>query len=129
MVSHLHSQISTTAYIYFPSFPLIHNMAFHSLCENNGDKENIPSSSAKPIVAISKVPFRKRKLRLPLEDITNFYYPGSFQQSSFVVDSPFFMFLLATLVYQMGKIRFRKAEATKSRNYDAVAAALTKNFR
>ncbi|XP_011096414.1 uncharacterized protein LOC105175614 [Sesamum indicum] len=106
-------------------------MAVPSLSGNNGDKENIPgSSSVNPLVPFSSFsPKKKRKLRVPLEDITNLLYPGptpSLQESPFSVDSAS-LCLLVCLIYQM-KNRRKKVDTWTLRNPSAAAATLRKHF-
>lgn len=117
---------------YHLSIPPLNQMAVSSLCGNNGDKENIPSSSSvNPLVPFSAVsPKKKRKLRMPLEDITNLLYPGStpsLRESPSLVDTAS-VFLLACLIYQV-KNRCKRVDPLTLRNSSAAAATLRKHFR
>ncbi|KAL7089102.1 hypothetical protein ACP275_13G167700 [Erythranthe tilingii] len=96
---------------------------------NNGGKENDTSISSSN---------KKRKLRIPLEDITNLVYPGcapSLQVTPISLTSRSVFkpqFLLAGSVYQVNK-RFKRADTSASRLDSSIAAAasarLRKHFR
>ncbi|KAL6574062.1 hypothetical protein OROHE_001604 [Orobanche hederae] len=82
-------------------------MALFSLPENNGCKENIPiSSSEQPAVSnpASVRLDKKRRLRIPLEDITNLLYPGC---PPSVQQTPSSHILLAGLINQAKNRRKR----------------------
>ncbi|KAH6790319.1 hypothetical protein C2S51_005325 [Perilla frutescens var. frutescens] len=89
-----------------------------------GNKENIPSSSSvKAGVAFSKVSSnKKRKITMPLSDITNLHYPEP-------GCPPLSLLLLAVLAYQLQNRR-KRADASAFRDPSASAAAtLRKHFR
>ncbi|KAL6546531.1 hypothetical protein OROMI_022252 [Orobanche minor] len=99
-------------------------MSLFSLPENNGCKENIPiSSSEQPAVSNPAVRLNKKKrLRIPLEDITNLLYPGcppSLQQT------PSSHILLAGLINQAKNRRKIIGTSRKSSS----SASLRKHFR
>ncbi|KAG8385472.1 hypothetical protein BUALT_Bualt03G0048800 [Buddleja alternifolia] len=105
-------------------------MAVLSVCDYNG-KENIPSSSSTN--SIPALPSnKKRKLRMPLEDITNLVYPGtggrmpSLQENAVVLHTSS-LFLRTPSVRQPQK-RFRRTDASSSFN-TSTAATLRKHFR
>lgn len=105
-------------------------MAVLSLCDNNGGKENISSSS--PVVAADSAfsSNKKRKSRIPLEDITNLVYPGrvsSIQEGPFVIDNSS-AFLHSCLVRQL-KNRYKRVKTSTLGNSSSAAATLRKHFR
>ncbi|KAK6149991.1 hypothetical protein DH2020_017516 [Rehmannia glutinosa] len=99
-------------------------MAVISLCENNGDKENVSiSPSAHPAISYSPAPFnKKRKLTMPLEDITNLLYPErvpSLQESALVFNTSS-LCLRVSLDYQV-KNRSKRVCTSTLRNAIIVA--------
>ncbi|KAL9146266.1 hypothetical protein ABFS82_13G099200 [Erythranthe guttata] len=116
-LTHTHTHHNTHTYIKMALF-------------NNGGKENNT-----PICSSNK----KRKLRIPLEDITNLMYPGcapSLQETPISLTSRSVFepqFLLAGSVYQVNK-RFKRADDTSNSRLDssiaaAASARLRKHFR
>ncbi|KAL3625426.1 hypothetical protein CASFOL_030880 [Castilleja foliolosa] len=127
--SSLHSPSQTI------SLPNPSSMAATSVCDINGDKENIPSSSSvQPAVANPAVHSnKKRKSRTPLEDITNLLYPEN-------VPSPPEAQLVSEISAssQLSRARFsnqlenrRKKARTSAtlRNSNTSAVTLRKHFR
>lgn len=112
-----------------PSFSLsISKMAVRSHCGSNGNKENIPSSSSmKPCVPFSKVSSnKKRKIRMPLADITNLHNPRCLTHS--VLYNSASLLIVAILAYQEQN-RHKRADASALRRSSAAAATLRKHFR
>ncbi|CAK9142879.1 unnamed protein product [Ilex paraguariensis] len=87
-------------------------MAVLSLSENSRNKENIPPFSAEQDTTVSAIPIfptkNKRRLRKPLEDITNFFYPTPIYSSP-IPDNPFPLASCSCLVCKANR-RKRRAE-------------------